>query len=229
MQKNQQEIFQAQLAEKADLWEQEVLQRREEAAQLKNMITHLESLISIAKNETKADIEVAQKAADKKIQTSKKYIQKQLQLINDLTEQIEKENYNFEITVKQTNQTNSNASQQKKDQLSRLQLVAKQLKSKLKEKERNNDLQFRQQVKIIKELRLELQKSREVEKEKLEELTKLRRTQSSISRKISAQKDESTSLQHQLSLCLEDNEELQADIVKMQNKMFPEIFNDKVM
>lgn len=226
---NQNEIFQAQLAEKNDIWDKEILQRREEAAQLRNMITHLQSLISISKNEANTDIEEAQKRAAKSIQESRKYIRKQIQQITDLTAAIEKENTNFDLTVRQTNQTNNNATQQKKDQLARLKLVVKQLQTKLKEKEKSNEIEFRQQVKIIKEMRLQLKQCREVEKEKLEELQKLKRLRSSISRKISAQKDESASIQHQLSMCLEDNDELQDDIIKTQNRMFPEVFNPKIM
>lgn len=226
---NQQEIFQAQLAEKNDQWEKEVLQRREEAAQLRNMITNLQSLISISKNETKTDIEEAQKRASKAIQSNRKHIRKQIQQINDLTSEIEKENSNFELAVKQCNQTNSNATQQKKDQLARLQLVATQLRTKLKEKEKSNEIQFKEQVKIIREMRVQLQQSREAEKEKLEELQKLKRLQASISRKISAQKDESTSIQHQLAMCLEDNDEIQEDLIKLQNRMFPEIFNPRAV
>lgn len=227
LKQRQQEIFQELLAEKNDQWEKEVLQRREEANQLKDMISHLNSLISIAKNEAKTDIEEAQKNAAMKAEAIRKARRRETQKIAELTAEIEKENASFELAVKQANQTNSNATQQKKDQLNRLRSVVTQLRSKLQEKEKQNDLQFRQQVKIIKDLRAQLQQARNAEKANMEELQKLKKTRLLLSRKISAQQDESISIQHQLALCIDDNEELQSDIMKLQNRMFPQIFNQK--
>ncbi|OHS95118.1 hypothetical protein TRFO_38671 [Tritrichomonas foetus] len=229
LRQQQQEIYQAQLAEKHAIWEKAVLERREEVAQLKSMVSHLTSAIAVAKNEAQADIDEAKRRAAESAKVIRKERKKQIKQIADLTGQISKEQSQFELEVKQVNQANANATQQKKDQLTRLQTTLQSLKLKLKEKENANEIKFREQVRIIRDLRTQLQQARDVEKEKQAELMNLRKMCTSISRKISARKDEAASIKRQLAMVTKDNEELQNDIVKLENQMFPQVFKPAKM
>ena len=229
LRQQQQEIYQAQLAEKHEIWEKAVLERREEASQLRSMISHLTSAIQVAENEAKADIEEAKRRAAESAKVIRKERKKQIKQIADLTGRISKEQAQFEIEVKQVNQANANTTQQKKDQLARLQQTLASLKLKLKEKENANEIKFREQVRIIRDLRAQLQQAREAEKEKQAELMNLRKMCTSISRKISARKDEAASIKRQLAMVVKDNEELQNDIVKMESQMFPQVFKPAKM
>lgn len=220
----QQEIYQAQLAEKNEVWEKVVLERREEAAQLRSMISHLTSAISVARNEAKADIDEAKRRANESTKVIRATREKQIQQIADLTNAIQKEKSQFEIQAQQIMQANESSSNQKKEQLSRLQTSLLSLRSKLKDKENTNDSKFRQQAKIIRELKAQLQQVRETEKQKQLELMNMRKMCASISRKISARKDETASLKRQLAMINKDNEELQNEIVKMETQMFPQVF-----
>lgn len=225
----QQEIYQAQLAEKHEIWDKAVLERREEAANLRNMISRLTSAISVAEDEANIDVEEARRRAAESAKIIRKERKKQIKQIADLTAQIQKEQSQYELEVKQVNQSNANATQQKKDQLTRLQSTLSSLKLKLKEKENTNEVKFREQIRIIRELRAQLQQAREVEKEKQADLMRLRKECTSISRKISARKDESASIKRQLAMVHKDNEELQNDIVKLEGQMFPQVFKPPKM
>ena len=228
MRQQQQEIYQAQLEEKYALWDNAVLQKQEEANSLKAMIARLNSEIKVAKNEAEEDVNEAKRRAAESAKIIRAERKRQIKQIADLTAQISKENAQFEIESKQVDQANANTTQQKKDQLARLQANLASLKLKLKEKESQNEIAFREQVRIIKDLRSQLQQARLIEKEKQADLINLRKACTSVSRKISARKDEAASIKRQLDMVLKDNEELQNDIVKLEGQMFPEVFKYKI-
>jgi chromosome segregation ATPase len=225
LRQQQQQTFQAQLTEKNEFWEKAVLERREEAAQLRSMISHLSSAISVARNEAKADIDEARRRASESAKVIRSSREKQIQQIADLTTQIQKERTAFEIEVKQVNAASANATQQKKDDIARFEGNLGSLKTKLKEKEKVNETKFRQQYRIIRELRAQLQQVREAENQQQEELMTMRKTCTSVSRKISARKNEAASIKRQLALIEKDNHELQSEIVKLEAQLFPQVFN----
>ena len=144
--------------------------------------------------------------------------------IAELTAAIQKEKNTFEGSLKQTTQASSTSLAQKKEQLARLQQSLLSLKSKLREKENNNSSKFRQQVRNIRDLRAQLQVQKDAEKQKQNELMQMRKMCASVSRKISAYKDESASLKRQLAMMTKDNEEIQGEIVKLERQMFPQVF-----
>jgi hypothetical protein len=221
----QQQAFQAQLTDKNDFWEKAVLERREEAAQLRSMISHLTSAISVARNEAKADIDEARRRASESAKVIRASREKQIQQIADLTSQLQKERTAYEIEVKQVNAANTNTTQQKKEELARLEGNLVSLKAKLKDKEKVNETKFRQQYRIIRDLQAQLQQVREAENQKQEELMNMRKNCASVSRKISARKNEAASIKRQLAMVEKDNQELQGEIVKLEAQLFPQVFN----
>jgi hypothetical protein len=224
LREQQQKLFQAQLNEKNDTWEKAVLERREEAAQLRSMISHLSSAISVARNEAKTDIDEAKRRAQESAKIIRATREKQIQQIADLTGQIQKEQSSFDLEVKQVESANANATQQKKEQLTRLESNLVTLKAKLREKEKVNEGKFRQQCRIIRDLRGQLQQVREAENSRQSELMNQRKVCASVSRKISARKNEAASLKRQLAMVDKDNQELQAEIVKLEAQLFPQVF-----
>jgi hypothetical protein len=100
LREEQQRIFQAQLTEKNDVWEKAVLERREEAAQLRSMISHLSSAVSVARNEMKTDIDEAKRRAQESANVIRGTREKQIQQIAGLTGDVQKEQSNFEMEAK---------------------------------------------------------------------------------------------------------------------------------
>ncbi|EAX89397.1 hypothetical protein TVAG_145050 [Trichomonas vaginalis G3] len=220
----QQAYYQSQLAGKNKIWEKCLQERREEASRLRAMIEQLNSDINVARNEAKSDIEAAKKRAKESAKIIRANREKQIQTIADLTNQIQKERNSHAPNLKQTTaQANQNLAQ-KKEQLSRLEQNLLTLKSKLREKESNNSNKFRYSVRTIKDLRAQLQVQKDAEKQKQQELMNMRKMCASVSRKISAYKDEAASLKRQLAMMTKDNEELQSEIVKLERQMFPQVF-----
>lgn len=222
----QQEIYQEQLAEKNELWERVVLQRREEAAELRSMISRLTTAIASARNQSKTEIQQAKRKAAESLKTVKQQREKQLKTISELTETLNKEKIQFENELKSIQNSDVNIVQQKKEQIQRLQANLSNLKIKLSQKEQESENKFKSQVRVIRELRLQLQQAREAEEDKQNELMSLRKACASISRKISARKDEAASLKRQLAMLQKDNEELQNEIDKMESNIFPTVFNN---
>lgn len=220
----QQAYYQSQLASKNEVWDRCLLERREEANRLRAMIQTLNSDINVAKNEAKADIDEAKRRAKESAKIIRANREKQIQQIAELTAAIQKEKNTFEGTLKQTTQAASSSLAQKKEQLARLQQNLLSMKSKLREKENNNSSKFRQQVRNIRDLRSQLQVQKDAEKQKQNELMQMRKMCASVSRKISAYKDESASLKRQLAMMTKDNEEIQGEIVKLERQMFPQVF-----
>lgn len=220
----QQELFQAQLREKNEYYEKAVLQKREEAARLRSMLSSLQSQVSVIKNESRTDIEEAKRRAEESAAVIKATRQKQIQQTADLVGQIDKENMSHNIAVKQALSQNATNIQHKKDQLARLQSNFQQVQSKLKEKEGENDSKFRHQYRIIKDLRAELEHAKEIERQRQDELTVIRRECAATARKISARKNEAASLKRQIAVVMKDNQELQGEIVKLEAQMFPTVF-----
>ena len=220
----QQDLFQAQLREKNDFYEKAVLEKREEAAKLRSMVQNLSSQLSVAKNEAKTDLEEAKRRAEESAGVLKETRQQQVQQTADLVAQIDKENLSYGIEMKRIMSQNASNLQHKKEQLARLQETLQQLKDKLKDKEAENDSKFRQQYRIIKDLRMELEQVKDAERERQNDLAALRRECASVSRKISARKNEAASLKRQIAVVKKDNQELQTEVVKLETQMFPSVF-----
>ena len=220
----QQKYYESQLAAKEEVWDRQLLESREEVNKLRTMIQTLNSEINLARSEAKADIDEAKKRAKESAKIIRANREKQIQQIAELTAAIQKENNTFESTLKQTTQASSASVAQKNEQLARLQQNALSMKAKLREKENNNSSKFRQQVRIIRDQRAQLQVQKDAEKQKQNELMQLRKLCASVSRKISAYKDEAASLKRQLAMMVKDNEEIQNEIVKLERQMFPQVF-----
>lgn len=221
----QQEVYEREVAEKNEVWEKLVLQRKEEAAELRSMIANLSAAISTARNQAKLDIDEAKRKAAGSTQTLREQREKQLQQIAELTQTLETDRKQFEINMSQMQSSNNNTVAQKKDQIARLQATLASLRMKIAEKQKQNETKFKQQVKTIRDLRSELQKVREEENAKQNSLMSMRKLCASVSKKISARKDEAASLKRQLVMLQRDNEELQGEIVKMETSLFPNAFN----
>jgi len=220
----QQQVYQAMLSEKNEIWENAILSKREEASQLEMMISKLYSEINIAKNESKADIEEAKRKAKESAQIIRNNRERQIQQIADLTSQIQQMKSTHENELKQVSLNAANRIAQKKEELSRLQSTHSSLKMKLKERESSNESRFRQQVRLIEDLRAQLQVQKDAEKQRQNELISIRKNSSSYSKRISAFKDEIASLKRQHTIMLKDNEELQGEIIKQEKAMFPQVF-----
>ena len=220
----QQKYYESQLAAKEEAWDRALMERREEVNKLRTMIQTLNSDINLARSEAKADIDEAKKRAKESAKIIRANREKQIQQIAELTSAIQKEKNTFEGTLKQTTQAASSSLAQKKEQLARLQQNFLSMKAKLREKENNNASKFRQQVRNIRDLRAQLQVQKDAEKQKQNELMQMRKMCASVSRKISAYKDESASLKRQLAMMVKDNEEIQGEIVKLERQMFPQVF-----
>jgi hypothetical protein len=220
----QQAMFQVQLSEKNELWEKAVLEQREEAARLRSQISFLSSAISVARNEAKTDIDEARRHASESAKVIRRSREKQIQEIADLTSQIQKEKGAFECEVNQLSSTIASTTQQKKDELARQEATLVAVKHKLKNKERANEAKFRQQCRVIRDLGGQLQQVQEAENQKQEELVQMRKMRASISRKISARNNEAASLKRQFAMINKDNQELQAEIMKLETQLFPQVF-----
>jgi chromosome segregation ATPase len=131
--------------------------------------------------------------------------------------------------VSQLNANITSTTQQKKDELARQEATLATVKHKLKKKERANEAKFRQQCRVIRDLGGQLQQVREVENRKQEELVQMRILCASGARKISARKNEAASLKRQLAMINKDNQELQAEIMKLETQLFPQVFKPKRM
>jgi hypothetical protein len=224
LRQQQQQMFQAQLSEKNETWEKAVLEKREEAARLRSQISFLSSAITVARNEAKTDVDEARRRASESAKVIRASREKQIREIADLTSQIQKENASFEIEVKQLKLTIASTTQQKKEELARQEATLAAVRGKLKDKEKSNEAKFRQQCRVIRDLGYQLQLVREAENQKQEELVQMRKSCASVSRKISARKNEAASLKRQLAMIDKDNQELQAEMMKLEMQLFPQVF-----
>lgn len=220
----QQTHYQQQLQEKNEVWEKMILEKRAEATRLRNMITALNSEINVARSEAKADIDEAKRRAKESAKMIRANREKQIQQIAELTQAIQREKQSFDTLTRQNYTAASTSLAQKKEQLARLQSALTTMKARLREKENANSTKFRQQVRLIRDLRAQLQIQKDNEKSKQSELMSVRKMCTSISRKITAYKDETASLKRQLAMMTKDNEELQGEIVKLEKQMFPQVF-----
>jgi chromosome segregation ATPase len=220
----QQEIYQEQLAEKSEVWEQLVNQRREEAAELRSMISSLSAAIASARSQAKVEIDDAKRKASESTRALRAKREKQIQQIAELTRTLEVERRQFDLELGQIAAASTSTVQQKQEQVSRLESTLASLHQKLREKEAENEARFKDQVRTIRELRAQLQQVREEENEKQTALMSMRKVCASTSKKISARKDEAASLKRQLAMLTRDNEELQGEIVRMETGMFPGAF-----
>jgi septal ring factor EnvC (AmiA/AmiB activator) len=64
----------------------------------------------------------------------------------------------------------------------------------------------------------------QAENQKQEELVQMRKLCASVSRKISARKNEAASLKRHLAMIDKDNQELQADVMELETLLFPQVF-----
>lgn len=224
----QQTFYQRRLSDKTNEWEKVVLERRAEANQLRAMIAQLNSDINVAKSEAKADIDEAKRRAKDSTKIIRISREKKIQQIAELTEKIRKEKSQFNNTVTERMNNANIQVAQKNEQLARMQSSLQQMKSKLRNKENSNASKFRQQVRLISDLRSQLQIQKDAEKSKQNELASLRKLCTSISRKISSYKDETASLKRQLGMMSKENEEIQGEIMKLEKQMFPQVFRQSI-
>ena len=211
----QKELYQRQIEEKSAIWERLVSQRKDEAAELRSMIANLTYAISSARNEAKSEIDEAKRQAAQKTERMREQHKQQLQEIGELRKTLAIERKQFDFDWSRMKTTSSGNMEEKKEQIARLQDVLEGLKSKLAEKEAHNENRFRQQLKTIRELREQLQQARDEENAKQSDLMEMRKQCASLSKRISARKDEAASLKRQMTMLTRDNEELQNEIAKL--------------
>jgi hypothetical protein len=224
LRQREQELFQAQLSEKNETWRKAVLEKREEAVRLRSQISFLSSAISVARNEAKTDIDEARRRASESAKVIRASREEHIREIADLTSQIQKEKSAFEIETKQLNSIIANTTQQKREELARQEATLTAVRRKVKDKEKSNEAKFRQQCRVIRDLGNQLQQVREAENQKQDQFMQMRKMSASLSRDISARKNEAASLKRQLAMIEKDNQELQAEIMKLETQLFPEVF-----
>jgi chromosome segregation ATPase len=212
----QQENYKEQVAEKHDVWVRLIAQRREEAAELRSMISSLSAAISSARLEAKNEIDGAKRKASASTKTTQLQWRKQLEQIAALEQTIEAEKRQYEHDLNQFASQSDSAADGKKDQIGRLKLTLATLQGKLRDKLAMNEAKFTEQVQGIQALREQLQQVREAENAKQTELMSMRKVCASLSKKISARKDEAASLKRQYQMMKRDNEELEGEITKME-------------
>ena len=220
----QQEAYERQITEKNEVWERLVLQRREEAAELRATLSSLASAVSTAQNQAKCDIEEAERRAAESGETLREQRDKHVQEIGDLTKTLENERRQFDMELAQKRATYAAGLEEKQNQIYRLQHTLEALNAQLAEKEMQCESNLKQHVRSIRELRERLQEAREEENLRQVELMDMKKLCASLSKKISARKDEAASLKRQFTMLLRDNDEMQGDIVKMEKTMFPSAF-----
>ena len=220
----QQEAYERQIAEKNEVWEKLVLQRREEAAELRSILSGLASALSTAQNQAKYDIEEAERRASESGETLREQCDQHVQQIGELTKTLESERKAFDIELAQKRSTYSASLEEKQAQIYRLQHTLEVLNGQLAEKDAQCEANLKQYVRNIRELREKLQQAREEENLRQAELMNMKKLCASLSKKISARKDEAASLKRQFTMLLRDNDEMQGDIVKMEKTMFPTAF-----
>lgn len=211
----QKELYQRQVEEKTAIWERLVSQRKDEAAELRSMIANLTYAISAARDEAKSEIDEARRKAALKTERMREQHKQQIQELGQLRKTLAIERKTFDFDWSRMKTTGSSTMEEKKDQVARLQNILEGLKTKLAEKEAQNEAKFRQQMKTIHELREQLQQARDEENAKQNDLMNMRKLCASLSKRISARKDEAASLKRQMTMLTRDNEELQTEIAKL--------------
>jgi chromosome segregation ATPase len=213
----QQEIYQEQLAEKNDVWVKLIAQRREEAAQLRSMISSLSAAISSARLQAKNEIDGAKRRASASTKSLRAQHLKQLDQIATIQQTIQAERRQYEHDLSQFSAQSESAAGGKKEQIERLKVLLGNLQAKLGAKQAQNEAKFAEQVQAIQALRTQLQEVREGENAKQTELMSMRKVCASMAKRISARKDEAASLKRQYQMLKRDNEELENEINKVES------------
>jgi chromosome segregation ATPase len=212
----QQEMYQQQLAEKNEVWVKLIAQRREEAAELRSMISSLSAAIANARLQAKNEIDGAKRSSSVSTKRLRVQRQKQLEQIAALQQTLDAERKQYEHDLTQYAAANSSSAVEKKEHIERLRVLLANLQGKLREKQEQHEAKFADQVQAIQELRTQLQHVRESENAKQTELMSMRKVCASMSKKISARKDEAASLKRQYQMMKRDNEELEGEITRME-------------
>jgi chromosome segregation ATPase len=218
MRSQQQEVFQEQLAEKNEQCKKLVLQRREEAAQLRSMISSLSAAISSARNQAKMQADEARRRASASTKRLRTQRRRQREQIAALRRTLDRERRQFEHDFQQVTFANSAAADDKRQHVAQLRVALENIRNKMREKQAQNDGKFNEHIEAIAQLREQLQKAREDENEKQTRLMEMRKVCASTSKKLSARKDEAASLKRQCQMLARDNEELESEIAKVENK-----------
>jgi chromosome segregation ATPase len=209
-------VYQQQLAEKKAVWVKLIAQRREEAAELRSMISSLSAAIASARLQAKNEIDGAKRSASVSTRRLRVQRQKQLEQIAALQQTIDAERRQYEHDLGQFAAANSSSAGERKEQIARLRVLLGNLQGKLREKQEQHEAKFGDQVLTIQELRTKLQKVRESENAKQTELMAMRKVCASMSKKLSARKDEAASLKRQFQMMKRDNEELEREITRIE-------------
>jgi hypothetical protein len=217
----QQQLFPAQ---KNDIWERLVRERREEAAGLAAIATRLSAEVAGARSRAKSDTDDAKRRAAESTRAIRVRRKQQLRLLEELTKNVETDRQQFEAELARVAAANAEAMRQKEEQIVRLQSNLETAKVKLREKQEAGAAKFKEKVHVIRELRKELSQVRELEAEKQAGLLALRQQAAVIAKRILAKKDETAAFGRQLATLIRDNEEGQREITKLEAGMFPGAF-----
>lgn len=214
MRDQQHDFYRRKAAEQTDAWERLIVQRKEEAAELREMISNLSAAIASARSKAKEGVSNAQRAAMENTKSLQRQKVAQMKEMEALQLTLETERAQFEADVTQMETATMASRGQRMEQVERLQRGLDNLRSKFREKEAQNEKRFGQHMTVIRSLREELRGLREIEDSKQAELEEMRKTCASASKKLSARKDEAASLKRHLLMIQRDNEELAAEISK---------------
>jgi hypothetical protein len=152
----QQQLFQAQIAQKNDIWERLVRERREEAAGLAAIATRLSAEVAGARSRAKSDTDDAKRRAAESTRAIRVRREQQLRLLVELTKNVETDRQQFEAELARVAAANAEAMRQKEEQIVRLQSNLETAKVKLREKQEAGAAKFKEKVHVIRELRKEL-------------------------------------------------------------------------
>jgi chromosome segregation ATPase len=220
----QKEAYQDQLSAKNEIWQQQVFRCRQEAADLRATASHLAARITAARAAANGDVDDAQRRAAESTGAVRVRRERQLRELSGLTRTLDSERKQFALELQQAAAANEAAVHQKGEQIVRLQAALAAAKSKLRDTEVQCEVKFKDQVRRVRELRTQLQQAKDFEAEKQSDLMALRLACAVTSRKISARRDETAALKRQLATLLRDNEELRAEVIKMETGLFPGAF-----
>jgi chromosome segregation ATPase len=217
MRSHQQAVYRERLSEKNELCNKLLLRRRQEAAELRAMISNLSAAISSARSHAKTEADEARRRASASTNRLRAQRQRQREQIAALTRTLDSERHEFERDLEQITLANNAAADDKKQHVARLRVRLDNVGNKLRERKAQNDADFNEYVEKIAQLREQLQKAREDENAKQIRLVEMRKVSASTSRNLSARKDEAASLKRQCQTLTRDNEELESEIAKVEN------------
>ena len=224
LQAQHQEAFQKEISEKNEIWEQTIIQAREDEAKYQTMVSQLTSAISIARNEAQTDIQEAKRKAEICAKQIRQTREEQIIEISRLTDEINAERARYRDQIQRIHDSNQAAYLQRKEQKQRLEKTLLVLQRKLKDKDAQIEIKFKRQLRDVSDLKMQLQRERNIEKDKQNELISLKKQCAAIQRKISAHTDEIASIKRQITMVNKDNEELQNEMFKLESQMFPQVF-----